>query len=175
MHRPDLTLHPLRSLAIAFIDNEDVGDLHDAGLDGLHIIAHAGNQDHHRDIRQADNVNFILAHAYGFHQHHVLAAGIEHRGHVSGGARQAAQKSARRHAADVDAGVRMVRLHADAIAENRPASVRTGRINRDDAHRLLFLAILARQLIHQRALAAARRAGQSDDARPAAVRKQRFQ
>ncbi len=66
-------------------------------------------------------------------------------------------------------------LHADAVAQNRPARVRTGRINRDNADSLIFLAIVFRQLVDQRALARSWGAGQADDSRLASVREERLE
>ena len=66
-------------------------------------------------------------------------------------------------------------LHADAVAQNRSASVRAGRIDGDNTHRTIVFAIKAGKLIDQRALPRPRRARQSEDARPAAVRKQSLQ
>ena len=54
--------------------------------------------------------------------HDVLAGGVEDQRDLAGGARQAAEMAARRHAADEHAGVAGVRLHAHAIAENRAAA-----------------------------------------------------
>jgi len=66
-------------------------------------------------------------------------------------------------------------LHADAVAQNRPASVRAGRIHRDDADRVILLAIVAGKLIDKRALACTRWAGQSKDPGLSAVGKQRLE
>ena len=161
LHGPNLALHTFGAVAVRLVDDEDVGDLHDAGLDRLHVVAHAGNKNDHRYVGQRDDVHFVLAHADGLDQHHVASAGVEHRRDVRRGAGQSAQRTARGHAADVDARIGVVRLHANAVAENRASAERTGRIDGDDANRLSLLAILARQLIDQRALARARRAGQA--------------
>jgi len=50
-----------------------------------------------------------------------------------------------------------MRLHADAVAENRSAAEWAGRINGDYANRLALLAVLAPDLIDQRTLACPRR------------------
>ena len=63
-------------------------------------------------------------------------------------------------------------LHADAVAQNRPSSVGACRIDRDDAHGAVFVAIAASKLVYQRALARARGASESDDPRLPAVRKE---
>lgn len=62
-------------------------------------------------------------------------------------------------------------LHADAVAENRSACVRTGGINRDDADRAFFLTVVVGQLIDQRALTRPRRTGESKYPRLSAVGK----
>ena len=64
----DFAFHLLRALAITLVDHEDVGDLHDAGLDGLDVVAHAGNENHNRDVGEADDIDFILPDADGFDQ-----------------------------------------------------------------------------------------------------------
>ena len=66
-------------------------------------------------------------------------------------------------------------LHADAVAKNRPAGVRTGRIHRDNADPTLVFAITACQLINQRALPRPGRPRQAEHTRFPAVREQRFQ
>jgi len=63
-------------------------------------------------------------------------------------------------------------LHANAVAQNRPACVWTSRIDRDDADGAFFLAIVAGQLIDQRALTRTRRAGEPENSRMPAVRKE---
>src|SRR3954468_8598931 len=68
----------------------------------------------------------------------------------------------------------MVGLHANAIPENRPVGVRTRWIHRYDADRLFLFAVLARQMVDQRALPCPRRSRHSDDARVSTVGEQRF-
>src|SRR5512147_2164915 len=68
-----------------------------------------------------------------------------------------------------------MRTHANAVAENCAARVRTGWINSDDSDRLALLAILARELVDQRALPCARCAGESDHAGTSGVREQGLQ
>src|SRR5579864_8705635 len=69
------------------------------------------------------------------------------------------------HAADVDAGIGVMGLHADAIAQDGAAGVRAGGIDGDDADGALLLAVLAGELVDQRALAGAGSAGHPDHAR----------
>ena len=123
------------AFTVRLVDHEDVGDLHDAGLERLHLVAGAGHQRDDRDVGGADDVDFVLADADGLDDDDVLAGRVEHERRVAGRARQAAQVSARRHAADEHAFVGGVRLHPQAIAEHGAARERARRIDRDDARR----------------------------------------
>src|SRR5919197_1980850 len=169
LHNADLALHPLRALAIALVDDEDVGDLHDPGLDALHVVAHAGYQDQDRDVGEANDIYLVLPHPDGLNQNHVLAGRVEDSGDIRRCGCEAAQIAARRHRANVDAGIAVMSQHADAITENGAAAVRAGGINGDDAHGTLLLPIHACELIDQRAFAGTGRSSKSDDARLAGV------
>ena len=68
-----------------------------------------------------------------------------------------------------------MRLHADAVTQNGPAAERAGGIDGDDADGLASIAIGARDLIGQGALAGAGRAGQAEQERVPAVGKERLQ
>ena len=116
--RLDRRDQPLGAFAIGLVDDEDVGDLHDAGLERLHLVAGAGHQRDDRDVGGADDVDFVLADADGLDDHDVVAGGVEHQRRVAGGARQPAEMPARRHAADEHAGVRR---RAPACAADRRA------------------------------------------------------
>jgi hypothetical protein len=141
----------------------------------LHVITHARNQNDDGDVGQAHDVDFILADADGFDQDEVAAGGIEHAGDVGGGTGQAAQRSACGHAADVDARVGVVVLHADAVAQNRAAGVGTGGVDGNDAQGAAGPAVELSQLVDQRALAGSWRAGQAEDAGAAAEGEQRLE
>jgi hypothetical protein len=69
----------------------------------------------------------------------------------------------------------MVRLHADAIAENRASAEWTGGINCDNPNRLVLSTVLARDLVYQSAFACTGRTRHSDQHRPAREREQGFQ
>src|ERR1700687_5106907 len=86
-----------------------------------------------------------------------------------------AARSAVGHAADVNPRIAKVILHADAIAQNRSARIRAGRVDRDNADALIFFAIVLGELIDQSALARSGGARQPDDSRLARVRKERLE
>ena len=147
---------------VGLVDDEHVGDLHDPGLDRLDIVAHAGHQHHHGHLRQAGDLDFVLPDADGLDEHVVLARGVQQQRQVGGGARQAAGHAARRHRADEDAGIGVVLLHADAVAQDRAAGDAAAGVHRDDRDGLPCGAQHARQRVDQRALARAGRAGDAD-------------
>ena len=169
----NLTLDSLSAFAIAFINHEDVGNFHDAGFDGLHIIAHAGDKNHDGDIGEPHDIDFILADAYGF----------DHDRSRPEASSTVATSAVARASPPSDPRVAMLRikmpgsaemiLHADAVAKNRAARVGTGWIDRDDADAavlLLFMAIVLGKLIDQRALARSGRASQANGAGVAGIR-----
>src|SRR5690242_2880813 len=63
LHGSNLAFYAIGSFAIAFVNDEDVGNLHDAGLDRLHIVSHSGNEDYDGDICEANYVDLVLANA----------------------------------------------------------------------------------------------------------------
>jgi hypothetical protein len=71
--------------------------------------------------------------------------------------------TSRRHAPDEHAGVAGVRLHPDAIAENRPTRERTRRIDGNHANGAIRRTNLCGQLVDERALTGARRTGDADN------------
>ena len=49
------------TLAIGLVDDEDVGHLHEAGLERLHVIARARHERHDGDVRRSNNLDLVLA------------------------------------------------------------------------------------------------------------------
>ena len=122
-----------------------------------------GHERDDRDVGRADDVHFVLTDADGLDDDDVLAGRVEHERRVAGRAREAAQMSARRHAADEHALVGRVRLHAQAIAEHRAAGERARRIDGDHADARAGCARNSvDQPIDERALARAGRTGDAD-------------
>lgn len=65
-------------------------------------------------------------------------------------------------------------LHANTIPQNRPARVGTGGIDRNNANRAIFFAIVLGQLIDQGTLAGTGRTGKAKNPRATCLRKQRL-
>ena len=168
-HRVDRRRHPIGAFPIGLVDHEDIGDLHDAGLQGLHLIAGAGHERHNRHIRGAHDVHFVLPDSDGLNDDDVVPGRVEDDGGFGGRPREASQMASRRHAADKHALVFGVRLHAHAVAQNRSAAVRARRIDAQHADGTPALANLCREPVHERALAGARRSGDADEIRASGV------
>jgi hypothetical protein len=149
---------------VGLVDHEDVGDLHDPGLDRLDVVTHPGDQHHHRYLRQVRDLDFVLPHSHRLDQHVVPAGHIHQPREIGGGAGQAAGGAAGGHRPDEDAGIGVVLLHADAVAQNRAAGDAARRVHRDDRESLALAAQFARQRVHQRTLTGAGRTGDSHDA-----------
>jgi len=73
----DFLLDPVRAFAVGFVDDEDVGDLHDARLEALHVVTHAGNEHDEGDIGEARDFDFVLTDADRFDEDNVFATGFE--------------------------------------------------------------------------------------------------
>ena len=72
--RLDRRHEPVGAFAVRLVDDEDVGDFHDAGLERLHFVAGARHERHDRHVGGADDVHFVLADADGLDDDDVLAA-----------------------------------------------------------------------------------------------------
>ena len=159
---------------VGLVHHEDVGDLEDARLDRLHVVARARDVDDDRRVRRVRDLDLVLAGADGLDDHDVDARGVHHGDDVAGRRREAAERAARRHAADEDAGIRGQVLHADAVAEDRAVRERADVGSTATMPTVLAaLAVLAGERAGQRALAGAGRPGDADDVRVPAVRVER--
>ena len=122
-----------RAVAVGLVHHEDVGDLEQARLHHLHRVARLGHQDDDDGVGEPHDVELGLPDADRLDEDDVHAERVEQAHHVARRARQAAVAAARGQAADEDAGVEEVGLHADAVAEHGAARERARRVDRDDA------------------------------------------
>src|SRR5579871_843834 len=76
-HRFDLALHLFRTGTVGLVDDEDVGDLHNAGFNGLDVVAHAWYQHHNGHISERRYVDFVLSDAHGFNNYEIEARRAE--------------------------------------------------------------------------------------------------
>ena len=137
-------LHGLHGRAaagpVAFVHHEDIGNLHQARLGSLDMVARLGHQHHHGRVDQVAHVQFGLAHARALYEYIIEAGRVKYVSHVGGVCAQAASRPAGGHAADEHALVIVQVRHAHPVAEQRAGSERTGRVNRHDRNAMAGLA-----------------------------------
>src|SRR5205809_2950805 len=149
--------------AICLVHNEHVGDLKDARLDRLYVIAEARDGHQTDGVHDTDDVDLLLANAYGLNEDHVRPEGVEDVHDTRGRASQTAGVPATRHRANEDTVVEELLAHADAVAEDRTAGERTGGIHRDDGDAWRTFAIHPGETVDQSGFATAGWAGDPDD------------
>ena len=103
------------------------------GLVRLHAVAPARVHDHDGGVGGAGDLDLDLADADGLDDDPRLARGVEHARRARRREREPAEVAAGGHRADVDAGVGGVVLHAHAVAEDRAAAERAGRVDGEHA------------------------------------------
>ena len=64
--RLDRRRQPIGAFAVGLVHDENIGDLHDAGLQRLDLITRAGHERHDRHVGGADDVDLVLTDADGF-------------------------------------------------------------------------------------------------------------
>src|ERR1019366_284575 len=124
--------HAVGAGVIGLVDDEDIGDLHDAGFDSLDIVAHAGDEHDDGDLGDGGDLDLVLADADGFDDDVIPAGGVHEAGEIGGGAGESAQGAAGGHGTDEDSRVGVVLLHADAIAQNGAAGNAAGGVDGED-------------------------------------------
>ena len=166
-HRLDLGDRAVRAVVISFINDEDVRDFHEPGLERLHLVAGAWHDGDDRRVRRAHDLHLALANADGLDQNDVHAGPVHHERHVCRSSGEAAEVAAGRHAPNEHARVTGVGLHADPVPEDSPPAIGARRVDRDHTDRLPVASDLGRQPVDQRALANAGRSGHTDHVRVA--------
>ena len=112
------------ALAIALVDHEDVGDLHQARFVGLHRIAPAWVDHNNGGVGFARDLDLYLSDTNGLDQDPFATNGIEQANGLGGRQRQAAKMTTRGHRANEHTGIGGVILHTHTIAQDGAAGKR---------------------------------------------------
>ena len=152
---------------VGLVDRDQVGDLHDPGLERLHRVAGSGHQHEDDGVGDREHADVALAGADRLEEDDVLARGVEQEQRLQRRFRQAARVAARAHRADEDAGVEEMIGEPDPVAEQRPLREGARRIDRDDADRLAEPAHVLDERGDQARLPHAGRSGEPDGVRAA--------
>src|SRR5580765_634778 len=171
----ELLFEAVGAFTIGFVEDEDVADLHQAGLHVLNIVAEARDEHDDHAIGEANDVDFVLADADGFDEDLVLASSVEEQRDFGGGASEAAKESASGHGANENSGITGVRLHANSIAEDSASGVGTGGIDSDDADGFFVFAMVRGKAIDEGAFASARSTGNAREIGGTRLRKKNLE
>lgn len=110
-----------------------------------------------------DDIHLILADPDGLNYHHIHAKTIQDQSHIGGRARKTTQCPPGGQTADKDPLVSSMTAHADTVAKDGATGKGTGGVYGNHTDFLAPLAEGIGQLVHQRGLAGAGRAGDADD------------
>ena len=121
------------ALPVRLVHNEDVGDLQKARLEHLHGIAALWDQDDNDGVGRLHYGKLSLAHARGLDEDGAQPGGVECSRRAPDDTRQAAGCPSCGQAAEKDAAVKGVGLHADPVAKDGAARVRAGGVHGKDA------------------------------------------
>ena len=164
-HRPQLGRGPLRAGLVALVDDHEVGDLQQAGLDRLDLVAHLGRLEDDGRVGRGRDLDLALAGPDGLDEDQVEPGRVEHGGCRGRRRGEPAGVPARGHRADEHVAVGRVGLHPDPVAEQRAAGDRRRRIDGHDRHGPTGGADLRDERRDERGLAGARRSGDPDEVR----------
>ena len=166
----------LEVVAVGLRDADDVGQLEDAALDALQLIAGAGHLKHEERVRHAVDGDLRLSDADRLDQHDVESGGLEHQHRLARGAGDAAQVPRGGGGADERLIARGQLAHAGAVAEDGAAGARRAGVDGEDGDPVP--ALLDQLLPHgvdERRLARPGDAGDADAERVAGARCEELQ
>ncbi len=152
---------------VGLVDDEDVGNLENAGLEQLHRVAAAGLKCDDCRVGEFGDFDLGLADADRLDDDDVQPERIHEGSRVAGRSGKPAQMPAAGHRTNEDVGVGEVLRQTNAVAQNRTVRERRARVDRDYADRFSFAARDANQRGTQGRLPDPGRTGQPDRRRAA--------
>ena len=119
-----------RAGPVGLVDHEQVGDLHQPGLVGLHRVAPARVDHHDGGVGLAGDLDLDLADPDRLDEHQVEADGVEHAGPPAGVATARPPRWPRVAIERMKtSSVEGVVAHADPVAEDGPTGERRRRVD----------------------------------------------
>jgi hypothetical protein len=115
---------------VGLVDDDDVGDLHDPGLQRLNAVSPAGHQHEQDRVGVVDDVDLGLPDADRLQEDVVAAGGVHQQRGLETCLAEAAQRTPVGHRADEHAGIEEVLGQPDAVAEQRALCERRRGIDR---------------------------------------------
>ncbi len=171
-HRPQRCGRPVRAREVRLGHDDQVGHLHEPGLERLDLVAHARCLDHDRRIDQLRDRDLALTRPHGLHEHEVEAGPGQHRGRIPGRRREPTRLTPAGHAPDEHTRILGVLLHPDPVPEDGAPGDGTGRIDREHRDASARRPDGAHERTGETALAGTRRAREAHEMRPRATRRE---
>src|SRR5699024_4671205 len=117
--------------AVGLVDRHHVGQLQDALLDALELIAGPGQREEGEAVDHPGDGDLGLAHPHGLDEDHVEPRGLHEHDGLAGRLGDAAQRAGGRRRPDVGPGFARQGGHPGLVAEDRPPGARGGRVDRE--------------------------------------------
>ena len=149
--------------AVGLVDREHVRQFQQAPLDGLQLVARAGQRQHTEAVDRRMHGRLGLADADGLHQHHVVAGRLQDRDRVGGRAGDTTERSGRWRGSNEGAVVGGQPGHTGLVAQDRSARDRAGGVDRQHADPVAGAGQPGAQGVDERRLA---RTGHAADTHP---------
>ena len=122
-------LGTLHIAAVAFVDDDAVGHLHDTAFDALQFVAGTGQLDEHEEIHHRVTRRLALTYTYGFHEYLVVAGSLTQDDGLARFACHTAQAACRGTGAYEGIGMHGQFLHARLVAEDTALGLLAGGVN----------------------------------------------
>ena len=161
-------------VAVGLVDRDQVGELDQALLDALQLVAGAGQQQDQEKVDHAGDHRLGLADTHRLDQDHVEARRLAQQHGLARHPRDAAQRARRGRRADVGRGVDGEARHAGLVAQDRAAGAAARRVDGQHGHAVAGRGEQGAEGVDEGALADAGHAGDADALRVAGVRQQRW-
>ena len=108
-------------LAIGFVDQDQIGNLHDAALDPLQLVAARRGEKQDEEIAHLGNHGLGLPDPHGFDQHNIEPRRLAQSHRLAGPPRDATEMGQGRRGPDKRAWLAAEPLHPGFVAQNRAA------------------------------------------------------
>ncbi len=158
--------------AVRLVHGDDVGELQDALLDALELVAGAGQGEQQEAVDHARDGGLGLADADGLHQHHVVAGRLHHHHRLAGGTGHPAERARGGRGADERGRVDGELLHPGLVAQDGAARAAGGRVDGEHRDPVAEAGEHGAERLDEGGLAHPRHPGDADPHRVARVRQQ---
>ncbi len=162
-HHAYLGNEPFFSLAIRFVDDENIGNLHDARFERLDIVTEPRNEGKKHRIGDRKDINFALTDADRLDDDRIETSRTQEIHHIEGCRSESPETATACHAPNEHSGIFCMCRHPDTITEDRTAGERRTRIHRDDSDNLTLFAQFPDDSIGKRAFTRTGRTGDTDN------------